>query len=158
MVRAYGRAPRGQRLIDKTAHGHWKTSTFIAGLRHDGMIAPGVFDGAINGDLFLAWVEQVLAPSLRVGDIVVLDNLSSHKQAAGKAAIEAKGAELRFLPPYSPDLNPIEMVFAKLKAQIRALAQKTVEGLWDALGKASGEVPASECANCFRHAGYFQSA
>ena len=122
------------------------------------MIAPGVFDGAINGDLFLAWIDQVLAPGLRAGDIVVLDNLSSHKLAAAKVAIEAKGAELRFLPPYSPDFNPIEMVFSKLKAQIRTLAQKTIEGLWAALGRLSDNVPASECANYFRHAGYFQSA
>ena len=102
MVRLRGRAQRGQRLVDKTAHGHWKTSTFIAALRLDGVIAPGVFDGAINGDLFLAWVEQVLVPTLRPGDVVVMDNLSSHKSAAVKHAIEAASAELRFLPPYSP--------------------------------------------------------
>ncbi len=158
MVRLLGRAPQGKRLIDKTAHGHWKTSTFIAGLRQDGVIAPGLFDGAINGDLFLAWVEQVLVPVLRKGDIVVMDNLSSHKRPAAKAAIEAAGAELRFLPPYSPDLNPIEMLFAKLKAMLRAMRETTIEGLWKAVGTAAAMVPAAECANFIRHAGYFQLA
>lgn len=158
MVRLRGRATRGQRLVDKTAHGHWKTSTFLAGLRYDGAIAPGVFDGAINGELFLAWVEQVLVPTLRRYDIVVMDNLSSHKRAAVKEAIEAAGAELRFLPPYSPDLNPIEMVFAKFKARLRSLREKTMDGLWKALGPISTEVTAQECANFFRHAGYQQSA
>jgi len=158
MVRPRGRAPRGQRLVDKTAHGHWRTSTFLAGLRHDGVIAPGVFDGAINGALFLAWVEQVLVPTLRPGDIVVMDNLSSHKRAAVRQTIEAAGAALRFLPPYSPDLNPIEMLFAKFKAHLRSLREKTVDGVWKALGTISTEVTAEECTNFLRHAGYFQSA
>lgn len=158
MVRLRGRAPRGKRLIDRTAHGHWKTSTFIAGLRLDGVVAPGVFDGAINGDLFLAWVEQVLVPTLHPGDIVVADNLSSHKTAAARRAIEAAGAELRFLPPYSPDFNPIEMLFAKLKALLRARRETTVEGLWKALGVVSDMVSSNECANFIRHAGYRQSA
>ena len=157
MVRLRGRALQGQRLVDKTAHGHWKTSTFIAALRHDGVIAPGVFDGAVNGDLFLAWVEQVLVPTLRPGDVVVMDNLSSHKSAAVKHAIEAASAELRFLPPYSPDLNAIEMLFAKIKARLRALRQPTVDGLWQALGIVSNEVAASECANFIQHSGYRQS-
>ena len=158
MVRLRGRTARGKRLVDKTAHGHWKTSTFVAGLRHNAVIAPGVFDGAINGQLFLAWVEQVLVPSLQPGDIVVMDNLSSHKSAAVRTAIEAVGAQLRFLPPYSPDLNPIEMLFAKFKARLRALREKTVDGLWNALGTISDEVAPSECTNFLRHAGYFQSA
>lgn len=158
MVRLRGRTRRGQRLVGRTPHGHWKTSTFVAALRHDGVIAPGIFDGAINGDLFLAWVEQVLIPALRPGDIVVMDNLSSHKVAGVRAAIEGVGAELNYLPPYSPDLNPIEMLFAKLKANIRALAIKAVEPLWEALGKVSNQVPAKECSNFIRHAGYFQSA
>jgi transposase len=158
MVRLRGRAPQGQRLIDKTAHGHWKTSTFIAGLRLDGVIAPAVFDGAINGDLFLAWVEQVLLPALRPGDIVVMDNLSSHKKAAVREAIEAAGAELRFLPPYSPDLNPIEMLFAKLKALLRAMRETTVDGLWKALGIVADKVSAKECTKFIHHAGYRQSA
>jgi len=158
MVRLHGRAKRGQRLIDKTPFGHWKTSTFIGALRHDGVIAPGVFDGAINGDLFLAWVEQVLVPTLRSGDTVVMDNLSSHKVAGVRKAIEAAGAHLLYPPPYSPDLNPIEMLFAKLKAIIRSIAAKTVEALWQAIGIVSIQVPPAECANFIQHAGYFQSA
>jgi transposase len=158
MVGLHGWAPRGERLIDKTAHGHWKTSTFLAGLRHDGVIAPGVFDGAINGASFLAWVEQVLVPTLQPGNIVVMDNLSSHKRAAVKQAITAAGAALLFLPPYSPDLNPIEMLFAKFKARLRSLRERTVDGLWKALGTISDDVTHNECANFFRHAGYFQSA
>jgi transposase len=157
MVRVRGRARRGERLIDRTPHGHWKTSTFVGALRHDGLIAPGVFDGAINGELFLAWVKQVLVPVLRPGDLVVMDNLSSHKVAGVRTAIEAAGAKLLYLPPYSPDLNPIEMLFAKLKAIIRSLAAKTVEALWTALGRISQQVPPSECAAFIRHAGYFQS-
>jgi transposase len=158
MVRVRGRARRGERLIDRTPHGHWKTSTFVGALRHDGLIAPGVFDGAINGELFLAWVEQVLVPDLRPGDLVVMDNLSSHKVAGVRTAIEAAGAKLLYLPPYSPDLNPIEMLFAKLKAIIRSLAAKTVDALWTALGQISQQVPPNECAAFIRHAGYFQSA
>ena len=158
MVRMHGWTPSGERLVDKTAHGHWKTSAFVAALCHDRVIAPGVFDGAINGELFLAWVEQVLAPDLRPGHIVVMDNLSSHKRAAVKQAIKAAGAEVRFLPPYSPDLNPIEMLFAKFKARLRRLRERTLEGLWNALGTISAEVTNDECINFFRHAGYFQSA
>ena len=158
MVRLRGRARRGQRLVGRTPHGHWKTSTFVAALRHDGVTAPGIFDGAINGDLFLAWVEQALIPALRPGDIVVMDNLSSHKVAGVRAAIKGAGAELNYLPPYIPDMNPIEMLFAKLKAKIRALAIKAVDPLWEALGKVSNEVPAKECSNFIQHARYFQSA
>jgi transposase len=158
MIRLRGRAKRGQRLIDRTPHGHWKTSTFIAALRSDGVIAPGVFNGAINGALFLAWVEQVLVPVLRPGDVVVMDNLSSHKVAGVRTAIEAAAAELLYLPPYSPDLNPIEQMFAKLKAIIRSRATKTVETLWAALGEVSQKVPPIQCAKFIRHAGYFQSA
>jgi transposase len=157
MIRLRGRSPRGARLIDRTPHGHWKTSTFIGALRHDGVIAPSVFDGAINGDAFLAYVEQILVPALRSGDIVIMDNLSSHKVAGVRAAIEAAGASLLFLPPYSPDLNPIEMLFAKFKALLRSMAARTVETLWDALGKLPDMVTARECANFLRHAGYFQS-
>jgi len=154
MVRPRGRAPRGQRLVDKTAHGHWRTSTFLAGLRHDGVIAPGVFDGAINGALFLAWVEQVLVPTLRPGDIVVMDNLGSHKVAGVRAAIEATGAELRYLPPYSPDLNPIEQVFAKLKARLRKAAARTREALTAAIVAAIDAVSQQERLNFFVAAGY----
>ena len=157
MVRTRGRCQRGHRLIDTTPHGHWKTSTFIAALRTDGLAAPFVCDGAINGDLFIAYVEQVLVPTLRPGDTVVMDNLSSHKRAAVREAIEAAGASLRFLPPYSPDLNPIEQVFAKLKSILRAKALRTIDALWRELGTITDCVPADECRNFVRHAGYFQS-
>jgi transposase len=158
MVRSHGRAPRGDRLIDKSPHGHWKTSTLIAGLRMGGVVAPAVFDGAINGDLFTAWVEQVLTPELRPGDVVILDNLSSHKSATARALIEAADASMRFLPAYSPDLNPIEMLFAKLKSLLRTAAARTVEGLWNTIGRLVRNVAGGECENYLRHAGYFQSA
>jgi transposase len=116
MTRRYGRAPCGQRLVDAVPHGHWKTSTFIGALRCDGLTATGVIDGAVNGELFLAWVEQVLVPTLRRGDVVIMDNLGTHKMAGVRKAIEVAGAGLLFIPPYSPDLNPIEMAFAKLKS------------------------------------------
>jgi transposase len=154
MTRQWGRAERGKRLVAAVPFGHWRTSTFIAGLRHDGLVAPAVFDGAINGELFLAYVEQVLVPTLRTGDLVVMDNLGSHKVAGVRAAIEAAGAEVMFLPPYSPDLNPIEMAFAKLKALLRAKALRTVEALWHALGDIVGCFTADECSHFFRHAGY----
>jgi transposase len=121
MTRRYGRAPRGQRLVAAIPHGHWKTSTFVAGLRNTGLTAPLVVDGAMNGDIFRAYVEQILAPTLKRGDIVILDNLRSHKVAGVREAIEAQGAALVYLPPYSPDLNPIEQAFAKLKALLRSL-------------------------------------
>jgi transposase len=156
MVRLRGRAKRGIRLIDTTPHGHWKTSTFIAALSEDGLIAPGVFDGPINGELFLAYVEQILVPTLKAGDIVIMDNLSSHKKAAVRRAIEEAGATLTFLPPYSPDLNPIEQVFAKLKALLRTMAIRTIEALWNALGTITECVSPQECRNFFRHCGYFQ--
>jgi transposase len=159
MTRLYGRAPCGKRLVDAVPHGHWKTSTFIAALRCDGLVAPAVFNGAINGELFLAYVEQVLVPTLRKGDVVIMDNLGSHKVAGVRQAIEAAGASLMFIPPYSPDLNPIEMAFAKLKALLRAKKLRTVEGLWNALGNLVDCFAPEECANFFfRHAGYFQSA
>lgn len=157
MVRLRGRSKRGTRLIDTTPHGHWKTSTFIAALSEDGLLAPGVFDGAINGELFLAYVEQILLPTLKAGDIVIMDNLSSHKKAAVRRAIEQAGATLMFLPPYSPDLNPIEQVFAKLKSLLRAKALRTVDALWKALGSITDCVSPQECKNFIRHAGYFQS-
>ncbi len=157
MVRLYGRSPRGTRLIDTSPHGHWKTSTFIAALREDGRVAPAVFDGAINGDLFTAYVEQVLVPTLTPSDIVVMDNLSSHKKPDVRRAIEGVGASVRFLPAYSPDLNPIEQVFAKLKSQLRAMALRTVDALWKALGSITGSVSPEECRNFIRHAGYVQS-
>jgi transposase len=155
MVRLYGWSHVGHRLVDAVPHGHWKTSTFIAGLRQDGLIAPCVFNGAINGELFLAYIEQVLVPTLAPGDIVIMDNLSSHKVAGVRQAIEAVGAKLLYLPPYSPDLNPIEQAFAKLKALLRAKALRTIEALWKALGDLVSCFSSAECANYLRHAGYF---
>jgi transposase len=158
MTRHYGWAEVGHRLVDAVPHGHWNTSTFIAGLRRDGLIAPCVFDGAINGEAFLAYVEQVLVPTLRRGDIVIMDRLGSHKVAGVREAIEARGARLLYLPPYSPDLNPIEQAFAKLKAMLRARALRTVEALWKALGDLVSCLSPAECTNFLRHAGYFYSS
>ena len=158
MPRLYGRAPRGQRLVAAVPHGHWKTSTFIGALREDGLVAPGVFEGAINGGAFLAYVRQVLVPVLRPDDIVVMDNLGSHKVSGVRQAIEAAGAQLLYLPPYSPDLNLIEQVFAKFKAKLRVRAERTVAALWDALGDLASSLTAIECANYLRNSGYFQSA
>lgn len=154
MTRRYGRAPRGQRLVTSVPHGHWKTSTFVAGLRTSGLTAPLVLDGAMNGEVFLAYVEQTLAPTLAPGDIVVADNLGSHKVAGVREAIEARGASLLYLPPYSPDLNPIEKAFAKLKALLRKIAAHTVERLWDALGDLIGRFSPQECVNYLVSAGY----
>jgi transposase len=155
MVRLYGWAERGERLVGAVPHGHWNTSTFIAGLRQGGLVAPCVFNGAVNGDLFLAYVEQVLVPTLINGDIVIMDNLGSHKVAGVRQAIEAAGARLLYLPPYSPDLNPIELAFAKLKALLRARAVRTVNALWNALGELVACFSPTECANFLRHAGCF---
>jgi transposase len=135
-------------------HGHRKTTTLVAGLRLDGMVAPMVLDGPINGDWFEAYVAHVLARTLRPGDIVVMDNLSSHKRAAARAIIEARGAELRFLPAYSPDFNPIEMAFSKLKALLRKAAARTVDGLRSAIGRLVDIFTPQECANYFSADGY----
>lgn len=158
MARLYGRCPRGERLIGRVPHGHWQTTTFLAGLRHDRIVAPLVLNGAINGAAFRAWVEQFLAPTLEPGDIVVADNLSSHKVAGVREAIEAEGAAIMFLPSYSPDLNPIEQLFAKLKALIRRLAPRSREALFETIGYALDQVSPTECANYLAHAGYRQSA
>jgi len=149
-----GRSPRGERFRASLPHGHWKTTTFVAGLRLSGIDAPMVIDGPINGDAFRAYVERVLAPTLHPGDVVIMDNLGSHKGAAVRQAIEAAGAELRFLPPYSPDFNPIEMAFAKLKAHLRKAAARTRDALWDAVGNALDAFTPLECANYFTAAGY----
>ena len=154
MARRHGRAPRGQRLKLSVPYGHWKTTTFVGGLRLGGMTAPLVLDGPMTGGWFLAYVEQVLVPTLRPGDIVILDNLAAHKNAAIRAAIEAAGASLRFLPPYSPDLNPIENAFAKLKAQLRKAAARTIDELWNTIAKAIDTFTPPECANYFAAAGY----
>ena len=158
MTRRYGRAKCGHRLVAAVPHGHWKTTTFVGALRCDSLTAPLAIDGAINGELFLAYVEQVLAPTLKPGDIVIMDNLRAHKIAGVREAIEAVGAKLLFIPPYSPDLNPIELAFSKLKALLRAKAIRTVEALWNALGDLCGSFTPKECANYFHHDGYFQSA
>jgi transposase len=157
MARRYGRARRGQRLVASVPHGHWKTTTFLAALRHDRITAPCVFDGAINGERFRAWVEQALAPTLGPGDVVIMDNLPAHKVQGVRAAIEARGAQLFYLPPYSPDLNPIEQAFAKLKALLRSAAKRTVDALWHAIGQALDAFSPTECSNYFAHAGYVPS-
>lgn len=154
MARRYGRSPRGQRLVCATPHGHWKTTTFVAALRTDGLTAPMVIDGAMTGDLFVAYVEQILAPSLRPGDVVVLDNLVCHRRAGAARAIERAGATVRFLPPYSPDLNPIELAFSKLKGLLRSAGKRSVEGLWDFLGQSLDAFAPEECRRYFRHDGY----
>jgi transposase len=154
MARRYGRAPVGERLVCAVPHGHWKTTTFLAALRPEGLTCPLVIDGAVNGDLFVAYIEQQLVPTLRAGDIVVMDNLSSHKRVAVRRAIEGAGATLLYLPPYSPDLNPIEQAFAKLKALLRKASKRTVEGLWAFLGQAVDRFAPDECRNYFRHCGY----
>ena len=154
MARLYGRAQRGERCRASIPHGHWKTTTFVGALRLSAMTAPMVLDGPMNGVAFTAYVEQVLAPTLRPGDIVIMDNLPAHKIAAAKIAIEATGASLRFLPPYSPDFNPIEMAFAKLKAFLKSAAARTIDKLWDIIGQAINTFIRKECENYFAAAGY----
>lgn len=154
MARRYGRAPRGQRLRVGVPHGHWKTTTFVAGLRATGLIAPFVLDGPINGHTFEAYVARVLIPELTPGDVVIMDNLSSHKGPRVREMIEKAGASLRYLPPYSPDFNLIENVFAKLKALLRKAAERTVEGLWTAIGRLINAFTPRECANYLAAAGY----
>ena len=157
MARRYGRAPRGERALDAVPHGRWRTTTVIAALRADGIVAPLVLEGAIDGPAFLAWVERVLAPTLRPGDTVVADNLGSHKVAGVREAIEARGASLLYLPPYSPDLNPIELAFSKLKRLLRTAAARTADALEAAIGAALGQFTPAECASHMRHCGYAQS-
>lgn len=154
MVRTHGRCRRGERLRAKAPFGHWKTLTFLAALRCDRIDAPCVLDGPINGRSFLAYVEQFLIPTLKPGDIVILDNLGSHKGAAVRNAIRAAGARLLFLPPYSPDLNPIEQVFAKLKTLLRRAAERSVEATWRRIGSLLDAFTPDECANYLANAGY----
>ena len=154
MTRLYGRSLRGTRLVGTAPYGHWKTTTFLAGLRHHGIIAPLVLDGPINGEAFRAWTEQFLAPQLQPGDIVIADRLGSHKGVAAREAIEARWAELMLLPSYSHDLNPIEQVFAKLKGLLRKAAPRTREGLWRTIGQKLSMFSPSECLNYLRHCGY----
>jgi transposase len=154
MTRLRGRAPVGERLVEKVPYGHWKTTTLIAALGVTGVRCSTVVDGAVNGDVFEAFVAQVLAPQLRAGDVVVMDNLSSHKRARTRELVEATGASVLFLPPYSPDLNPIEMVFAKVKHLLRSLACRTRDDLWRVMQSVLDQVTASDASNCFRHCGY----
>lgn len=154
MTRPRGRAFRGKRVIDYVPHGHWKTTTFLAGLRTTGLVAPLVVDGAINGEIFVAYVKQVLVKELKPGDIVVLDNLSSHKRAEAREAIETAGASMLFLPPYSPDMNPIENAFSKIKWSLKSTKERTLDALWKACGKLSDLFPESECRRFIRHSGY----
>lgn len=154
MARLCGRSPRGERCRSPVPHGHWKTTTFVGALRIDGMTAPMVLDGAMNGPAFLAYVEQVLVPSLSPGDVVIMDNLPAHKPMAVRTAIEAAGAELRFLPPYSPDFNPIEMAFSKLKSLLKKAAARTKDDLWETIGRAIDTFTPTECENYFAAAGY----
>lgn len=154
MVRQRGRCQRGQRLLGKVPFGRWRTTTFIAALRCDQITAPMVLDRPIDGPWFRAYVEQVLAPELRPGDIVVMDNLGSRKSPAIRTAIEAAGASLRYLPPYSPDLNPIEMAFSKLKSGLRKAAERSVDPLWDRIGQLLEDFSPDQCVNFFHAAGY----
>lgn len=154
MTRLRGRCKCNERLIGRAPQGHWKTTTFVAGLRNNAIAAPYVIDRPMNGEIFLAWLEQALIPTLAKGDIVVMDNLPAHKIANVRQLIEAAGVILLYLPPYSPDLNPIEMAFAKIKALLRKAAERTIDRLWDKIGEILGAFPPSECANYFKHAGY----
>jgi len=154
MVRPRGRCLRGDRLIGSTPHGHWKTMTLVAGLRNNGIVAPLVLDGSMNGTTFLAYVEQFLAPTLNRDDIVIMDNLPAHKVPGVIEAIEAVKATALYLPPYSPDFNPIEQVFSKLKALLRKASERTIPGLWRRIRKLLRTVSEQECINFIRHAGY----
>jgi len=154
MTRTHGRSLRGTRLLARVPHGHWQTLTFLAALRHDRISAPCVFDGPIDGVSFLAYTEQILVPTLGRGDIVIMDNLGSHKGVAVRRAIQSAGARLFFLPPYSPDLNPIEQAFAKLKTLLRKAAERTIEATWKKIGQLLQCFEPSECAAYLRNAGY----
>jgi transposase len=154
LIRRYGRGRRGVRVMDTAPDGRWQTTTFLAGLRVDGLIAPAVFDGPIDTASFTAWVEQQLVPALRPGDLVILDNLSCHRSPAVQHAVEAVGARLSFLPKYSPDLNPIELCFAKLKAILRAARCRTIDAIWHTIGQCIPRFSAAECRQYFRHCGY----
>jgi transposase len=154
MTRTHGRCAKGKRLIARVPHGRWRTLTFLAALRHDRIDAPCVIDGPINGKCFLAYVEQILLPTLSSGDIVIMDNLGSHKGQAVRRALREAGAKLLFLPAYSPDLNPIEQVFAKLKSLLRKADERTVEDTWKRIGQLLDRFTPAECANYLKNAGY----
>jgi transposase len=154
MTRRYGRSPKGQRCIGSAPHGHWKTTTFIGALRHNRLTAPMVADEPMDGEMFLAWVRQFLCPTLAPGDVVVMDNLSSHKVSGVREAITAAGATVLYLPPYSPDLNPIEKLFSKLKALLRRAAKRSLDALWEEIGRLLDTIAPSECYNYFASSGY----
>jgi transposase len=154
MARLRGRCRRGERLVGKVPHGHWKITTFVAGLRCSALTAPFVIDRPMNSAIFKVYLERCLVPTLRAGDIVVMDNLSSHKSIEVRRIIEAAGAKLLYLPPYSPDLNPIELAFSKLKAHLRKAVERSMPALWDRIGTILDTFSAAECQNFFRHAGY----
>jgi len=154
MTRTRGRAPKGERCVASVPHGHWKTTTFIAGLRYNDVTAPMVLDGPMDGDAFLTYVTTFLCPTLKPGDIVIADNLPAHKVEGVKELIEAKGAMLRYLPPYSPDLNPIEKLFSKLKAMLKKAAHRTIDALWTEIGKLLNTFSPEECKKYFKSSGY----
>lgn len=154
MTRLYGRAPRGERLVDKVPHGHWKTTTFICGLRYDGVTAPFMLDGAMDGPHFLAYVEQILAPTLKKGQIVFMDNVSTHMADGVEESIEARGASVFYLPAYSPDFNPIEQLYAKFKAFLRKMKARTVDQLWKTIAAFLKEVTKEECGAFLANSGY----
>ena len=154
MARLRGRCRRGERLVGKVPHGHWKITTFVAGLTRNALTAPFVIDRPMNSAIFKAYLEQCLVPTLRRGDIVVMDNLSSHKSVEVRQIIEAAGAKLLYLPPYSPDFNPIEQAFSKLKAHLRKAAERSIPALWDRIGTVLETFSAAQCQHFFRHAGY----
>src|SRR6202162_4171963 len=157
MTRLYGRSPRGRRLLAQAPSGHWKTTTFVAALRRGGLTAPMVLDGPMTGQAFLAYVEQVLIPTLEPDDIVMMDNLPAHKIAAVRAAIARAGAQFFLLPPYSPDMNPIEMAFSKLKTLLRQVPDRTRDGLWQRIGTLLDHFTPADCANYLHAAGYADS-
>ena len=154
MIKQYGRSPKSERLVDYAPLGHWKTSTFVGALRVDGMTAPLVIDGPMNGETFLIYVKDTLCPTLKPGDVVVMDNLSSHKVKGVVEAIEAVGARVAYLPPYSPDLNPIENAFSKLKGLLRKYAERRIDGLWERIGDLVSRFTKKDCRNYFKHCGY----
>ena len=154
MARRYGRCLKGQRLLCKEPFGHWKTTSFTAALRHDGITAPLVLDGSMNGEIFRAYVEQFLVPTLKKDDIVIMDNLPSHKVAGIREAIENAGAKLLYLPPYSPDINPIEQVFSKFKSLLRSAAARTVNDLWEVIATVVDDFSPRECAAYLKNSGY----
>jgi transposase len=154
MTRSYGRSPRVQRLVERIPYGRWQTTTFLGALRSTGLVAPLCVEGAINGRIFLAWVEQHFVKALHPGDVVVLDNLSSHKVKGVVEGIAAVGAEVRYLPPYSPDLNPIELAFSKFKKLLRDGARRTVDKLADLCGEVLDLFSEHECRNYLKHCGY----